>query len=625
MLPSSFKHRLSIIAAFAMLLTLALPFAAQAQSNPSGKLSPGSGTPPPSVTATSSPSVKVSPGSNPPSSNTASNMTISSTSGWQTTTLTVTQGKLFSIAYISGTWTVDVNNYSSVDPDGYPPNIDQQIYQGCKYDSSLPYATLLGEIGSGPDFKIGTGGAFKASASGTVSLRINDQDGCLADNSGSIAVMWIPLLPSLRLPWDRTLTNIPLTSGPHSNAHPGQPCVNDPISSLSGLDFGLAMNTDVLAVASGKVVFAGDSGNTDIRGEVIIDHGHGFITEYWHLNAETVTTGQQVTQGTLVGKSGWSPCSSCPNGQSIHLHLEFRQYTTNPSASTPYPAQGMLIDGYQAWTEAIGSAGTGLNYEGTMTRGATQTQLYTDPSCNQQATQWTAPAGITIYAEASRTGGDLVSSNAEIRLTGKTGKFFYNNNNSGVFDITPSTTPVFTQSFGALFFNPPASSTSNDATDSLRVYRQTCIQSSGVDENSRPFRAVTPNADGSCTVTIVHGNGQKAGVRNMSSFEAVFTTQLIVPYAGVVTFHIYSDDGWILAIGPSNGNQPTYVSGPMNNAPATGPFTGYPVVGANNTMSSPTSFTLTVNVPAAGTYPVELDYTECCQGTLTLVFVPGYN
>jgi len=48
-------------------------------------------------------------------------------------------------------------------------------------------------------------------------------------------------------------------------------------------------------------------------------------------------------------------------------------------------------------------------------------------------------------------------------------------------------------------------------------------------------------------------------------------------------------------------------------------------MGDNNVQSSPTQFTIKVNFPVAGTYPVELDYTECCQGTLTLVFVPGYN
>lgn len=84
-----------------------------------------------------------------------------------------------------------------------------------------------------------------------------------------------------------------------------------------------------------------------------------------------------------------------------------------------------------------------------------------------------------------------------------------------------------------------------------------------------------------------------------------------------MTFNVFSDDGWTLAIGSDGaGHQPTYLSGSMGNAPASGvgPFTGYPVVGAYNQASAPTQNTVTVNFPAAGTYPMEADYTECCGG-----------
>lgn len=553
---------------------------------------------------------------------TATDITITSTTGWQPTALTVQRGTYFGISYTSGTWTVDYRSIPYVDPDGYPPNIDKQIYQGCKYNSSLPYATLLGQIGTGPSFRVGTGGVFKASATGIISLRINDQDACLGDNDGSIVLQGLSLIPGMRLPWDRTLTNIPLNGGPHSNANAGNSCAPDPFSSLSGLDFGLLENTDVLAVADGKVVFAGDIG-PPIRGEVIVDHGNGFITEYWHLNAESVATGANITQGTLIGKSGWSPNKD--GSHSVHLHLEFRQYMTDPLQNTPYSAQGMLIDGYQAWTFK-NSSGQGLNYEGTMTRGVAKTQPIIDTFCNNQSvTKWYAPKGITIMAESDRTGGNLLSTNAEVRLSNKTGKFFYNQNNSGTFDIAPSTQPVFTQKFGAFLFNPPSSSTSDN---SLLVFKQTCIKSTGVDEYTRPFTDVTPNTDGSCGMAIAQGNGLQAGSNTLQSFEAVFTANLTVPYAGKVVFHVYADDGWILSIGPSNGNQPTPDPGNiMTNPPSgnKGPFTGYPEMGDNNIQSTPTSFTIAATFPAAGSYPIELDYTECCQGQLTLVFVPGYN
>src|SRR6266496_1226194 len=94
--------------------------------------------------------------------------------------------------------------------------------------------------------------------------------------------------------------------------------------------------------------------------------------------------------------------------------------------------------------------------------------------------------------------------------------------------------------------------------------------------------------------------------------EAVYTASLTVPSAGTLSSNILSDDGWILSIGPNgNGDQPTPANGNiMTNPPAgnKGPFTGFPEIGDNNTVSGPTPFTIGANFPAAGTYPVELDY-----------------
>ena len=86
-----------------------------------------------------------------------------------------------------------------------------------------------------------------------------------------------------------------------------------------------------------------------------------------------------------------------------------------------------------------------------------------------------------------------------------------------------------------------------------------------------------------------------------------------------MTFSFYSDDGWIASIGPGPGGlQRTYVSGPKVNTPASGtsPILGYPVIGAYNRYTSPVGQELVVHLPAAGTYPAEFDYDECCAGAL---------
>ncbi len=176
--------QLTFIAAFILLSTLALPITASAQSRSQGR---SSSSLRPSVTATSPLTVKSSPVKGSPNPLTgATNVTIYSTTGWQPTGLTVQQGTQYTIYYTSGTWTVDVRNFPSVGPQGYLWDEDQKIAQGCKYDPTLTYATLLGQIGNGSDFVVGKGGVYIAGASGSLSLRINDQDACLGDNSGFI-------------------------------------------------------------------------------------------------------------------------------------------------------------------------------------------------------------------------------------------------------------------------------------------------------------------------------------------------------------------------------------------------------------------------------------------------------
>jgi hypothetical protein len=188
-----------------------------------------------------------------------------------------------------------------------------------------------------------------------------------------------------------------------------------------------------------------------------------------------------------------------------------------------------------------------------------------------------------------------------------TGHFFANPTNSGGFTAKPGDTEVFTQTFPAINFNPPAGTVP-------------CTNATGVHENLRPFTDVVPQPDGSCLVIVAEGNGQQAGVGDLYNFNAVFRGQLSVSAAAVVTFNFFSDDGWILSVDAEKTShlQPTHVSGPMVNPPPAGPFSGYPVVGSYNTPSSPAGNNLVVNFPAAGTYAFELDYSECCAGQLAL-------
>jgi hypothetical protein len=56
---------------------------------------------------------------------------IDSKRGWQSTGVKVTAGQQLTIS-AKGSWTVDYRNFSNVGPDGYSPEEDSRIFQGCK-------------------------------------------------------------------------------------------------------------------------------------------------------------------------------------------------------------------------------------------------------------------------------------------------------------------------------------------------------------------------------------------------------------------------------------------------------------------------------------------------------------
>jgi len=182
-------------------------------------------------------------------------------------------------------------------------------------------------------------------------------------------------------------------------------------------------------------------------------------------------------------------------------------------------------------------------------------------------------------------------------------QFFPNPSNSGTFNIAPGTQAVFSQYFPSINFNPPAGTVPGNNT--------------GINENTRPVYEVTTDVNGNFTGAIeAQGNGQQAGLGSLFQFESVYTSTFTVAAAGNVTFNFYSDDGFIFGV----GNGATRVSGALSNPPANmlTPFTSLPVMGSYNLVTAPVNNTITVYFPAAGNYPYEVDYTECCAGQVAL-------
>ena len=87
----------------------------------------------------------------------------------------------------------------------------------------------------------------------------------------------------------------------------------------AGLDLGAAEGTPVLAAGDGRVVLAGDlyfSGGT-----VLLDHGAGLFTQYFHLSRIDVKEGEAVVKGARLGASGHTGRVTGP-----HLHWGARLF-----------------------------------------------------------------------------------------------------------------------------------------------------------------------------------------------------------------------------------------------------------------------------------------------------------
>ncbi len=95
----------------------------------------------------------------------------------------------------------------------------------------------------------------------------------------------------------------------------------DPINGMgashTGLDFAGPMGTPIMAAESGFVEYAGQM--TEYGNIVIIKHNGSVSTRYAHMQGFTVTPGQQVNKGDVIGYVG-----ATGRVTGAHLHFEVR-------------------------------------------------------------------------------------------------------------------------------------------------------------------------------------------------------------------------------------------------------------------------------------------------------------
>ena len=102
----------------------------------------------------------------------------------------------------------------------------------------------------------------------------------------------------------------------------------------TGADFFAPVGAPILAAANGTVIF---NEPTQLRGNVIIlDHGLGVMTAYYHLNHSFVTVGTPVTAGQTIGEVGET---GLVTGSHLHWDLRIMDVPVNGQqwVETPFP------------------------------------------------------------------------------------------------------------------------------------------------------------------------------------------------------------------------------------------------------------------------------------------------
>lgn len=123
--------------------------------------------------------------------------------------------------------------------------------------------------------------------------------------------------------WLRPVGEEYLTSAPYGQRRSYN---GGPVSGFhAGQDFAAPQGVPVIAPAAGTVVL---SEPLQVRGNaVLIDHGGGVFSGYWHLTDSAVSAGQAVQAGDLLGHVGTTGLST---GNHLHWELRVNGFAVDP-------------------------------------------------------------------------------------------------------------------------------------------------------------------------------------------------------------------------------------------------------------------------------------------------------
>ncbi|MGA9572420.1 MAG: M23 family metallopeptidase [Lysobacterales bacterium] len=135
------------------------------------------------------------------------------------------------------------------------------------------------------------------------------------------------LLLDRNLDQERTPAGWPVSSGYISSGFGER---NDPFTGKrtqhEGLDFVGAKGSEVLAVASGAVTWAGPRHG---YGNLLeINHGNGYVTRYAHNDKLLVKAGDSISAGQEIAEMGATGRASAPH---VHFEVLYKGKPVNPS------------------------------------------------------------------------------------------------------------------------------------------------------------------------------------------------------------------------------------------------------------------------------------------------------
>lgn len=100
----------------------------------------------------------------------------------------------------------------------------------------------------------------------------------------------------------------------------------------TGIDLAIGRGTEVKAVSGGRIIFSErltQTGNT-----ILIEHGLGLKSWYYHLDERRVEVGDVVKKGDVIGTVGSTGFSTGPH---LHLNLSVNGTYINPSTALAAP------------------------------------------------------------------------------------------------------------------------------------------------------------------------------------------------------------------------------------------------------------------------------------------------